>query len=63
MGTHIPEFGYLNVLLGVEPVLAPEQRFYQRCSLSITRKPPSWVENHLTAHGIAPPSTTSSCRR
>ena len=30
MGRYIPELGYLNVLLGVEPVLAPEARFYQR---------------------------------
>jgi predicted PurR-regulated permease PerM len=30
MGRYIPEMGYLNVLLGVEPVLAPEARFYQR---------------------------------
>ena len=30
MGRHIPELGYLNLLLGVEPVLAPEARFYQR---------------------------------
>jgi len=30
MGRHIPELGYLNVLLGVEPVLSPEARFYQR---------------------------------
>jgi predicted PurR-regulated permease PerM len=30
MGRYIPELGYLNVLLGVEPVLTPEARFYQR---------------------------------
>jgi predicted PurR-regulated permease PerM len=30
MGRYIPELGYLNLLLGVEPVLAPEARFYQR---------------------------------
>lgn len=30
MGRYIPELGYLNMLLGVEPVLAPEARFYQR---------------------------------
>jgi hypothetical protein len=26
----VPQLGYLNTLLGVEPVLAPEARFYQR---------------------------------
>ena len=30
IGRHIPEFGYLNVMLGVEPVLPPQSRFYQR---------------------------------
>jgi CheY-like chemotaxis protein len=30
MGRYIPEMGYLNVILGVEPVLTPEARFYQR---------------------------------
>jgi predicted PurR-regulated permease PerM len=30
MGRYIPEMGYLNVMLGVEPVLSPEARFYQR---------------------------------
>ena len=30
VGRHVPELGYLNILLGVEPVLAPQARFYQR---------------------------------
>ena len=30
MGRYIPDMGYLNVILGVEPVLAPSARFYQR---------------------------------
>jgi predicted PurR-regulated permease PerM len=30
MGRYIPEMGWLNVLLGVEPVLSPEARLYQR---------------------------------
>ena len=30
IGRHVPQLGYLNTLLGVEPVLAPEARFYQR---------------------------------
>ena len=30
MGRYIPELGYLNVILGVEPVLSPPARFYQR---------------------------------
>jgi predicted PurR-regulated permease PerM len=30
LGRYIPELGYLNVILGVEPVLSPPARFYQR---------------------------------
>ena len=30
MGRYIPEMGWINMLLGVEPVLTPEARFYQR---------------------------------
>jgi predicted PurR-regulated permease PerM len=30
MGRYIPDMGYLNVILGVEPVLTPQARFYQR---------------------------------
>jgi predicted PurR-regulated permease PerM len=30
MGRYIPELGYLNVILGVEPALTPPARFYQR---------------------------------
>jgi predicted PurR-regulated permease PerM len=30
MGRYIPQLGFLNMLLGVEPVLSPQARFYQR---------------------------------
>jgi hypothetical protein len=30
MGRYVPEMGFLNTLLGVEPVLSPPARFYQR---------------------------------
>jgi predicted PurR-regulated permease PerM len=30
MGRYMPELGYLNVILGVEPALTPQTRFYQR---------------------------------
>jgi predicted PurR-regulated permease PerM len=30
MGRYVPEMGFLNMLLGVEPVLSPPARFYQR---------------------------------
>lgn len=30
IGRYVPQFGILNILLGDEPVLSPETRFYQR---------------------------------
>jgi predicted PurR-regulated permease PerM len=30
IGRHVPQLGFLNTLLGVEPVLEPPARFYQR---------------------------------
>lgn len=30
IGRYVPQLGFLDVLLGSEPVLAPEERFYQR---------------------------------
>src|SRR3954471_1268466 len=52
MGRYIPEFGYLNVLLGVEPVLAPEERFYQRLIALDHDDSAELVEGHAAAHGI-----------
>ena len=53
MGRYIPEFGYLNVLLGVEPVLAPEERFYQRLVALDDDEAAELVENHAATHGVA----------
>lgn len=53
MGRHIPEFGYLNVLLGVEPVLSPEERFYQRLIALDNEEAGDLLEQHVVAHGIA----------
>jgi predicted PurR-regulated permease PerM len=53
MGKHIPEFGYLNVLLGVEPVLSPEERFYQRLVALDQEEAADLIEKHAAAHGIA----------
>jgi predicted PurR-regulated permease PerM len=53
MGRYIPEFGYLNVLLGVEQVLSPEERFYQRLVALDNEEAAEVVEQHLVAHGIA----------
>jgi predicted PurR-regulated permease PerM len=56
IGRYVPELGYLNVLLGVEPVLAPDQRFYQRLVALEQDDAAEIVEKHATAHGL-----TSAC--
>jgi predicted PurR-regulated permease PerM/methylmalonyl-CoA mutase cobalamin-binding subunit len=53
LGRYIPEFGFLNVLLGVEPVLAPEERFYQRLVAVDHDEAEDLVESHVAAHGVA----------
>ena len=53
IGRYIPEFGYLNVLLGVEPVLAPEERFYQRLLALDQEDAAEVAESHAATHGAA----------
>ena len=53
MGRYIPEMGYLNVLLGVEPVLTPEARFYQRLVAMDTEEAEDIAEKYANEHGLA----------
>ena len=53
MGRYIPEMGYLNVLLGVEPVLSPEARFYQRLIALDQEEASGLAEEYAEEHGIA----------
>jgi len=53
MGRYIPELGYLNVLLGVEPVLAPEERFYQRLVAMDQEEAEDIAEDFANEHGLA----------
>jgi methylmalonyl-CoA mutase cobalamin-binding subunit len=53
MGRYIPEFGFLNVMLGVEPVLAPEERFYQRLIALDREEAAELIEKHAAAQGAA----------
>ena len=53
MGRHIPELGFLNLLLGVEPVLSPEERFYQRLIALDHEEAEKLVEEYVATHGIA----------
>ena len=56
MGRYIPELGYLNVLLGVEPVLdARASASTSAWSRSTTSEATEMVEQHAAAHG---PATT-----
>jgi predicted PurR-regulated permease PerM len=52
MGRYIPEFGYLNVLLGVEPVLPPEARFYQRLVARDQEEAAELAQRHAAEHGV-----------
>jgi predicted PurR-regulated permease PerM len=52
MGRYIPELGYLNVLLGVEPVLTPEARFYQRLIALDQEEAGELAEKHAAEHGV-----------
>ena len=52
VGRYVPELGYLNVLLGVEPVLSPEQRLYQRLVALEQDEASELAEKHAAAHGL-----------
>ncbi len=52
MGRYIPELGYLNVLLGVEPVLTPEARFYQRLVAMDQYEAEDLAEDFANQHGL-----------
>ena len=53
IGRHIPELGYLNVLLGVEPVLSDEERFYQRLLALDDEEAAELMEKTVAAQGLA----------
>jgi len=53
MGRYIPELGYLNVMLGVEPVLSPEARFYQRLVARDQDDAIALAEEYAAEHGDA----------
>jgi len=53
MGRYVPELGYLNVLLGVEPVLTPEARYYQRLLARDAEEAAELAEAYATEHGVA----------
>ncbi len=52
MGRYIPAFGYLNVMLGVEPVLSPEARFYQRLVAMDQEEAEDLAEDFANEHSL-----------
>lgn len=53
MGRYIPEMGWLNMLLGVEPVLTPEARLYQRLIALDDEEAMALAHEHAREHGVA----------
>lgn len=52
-GRYVPQLGFLNVLLGVEPVLAPEARLYQRLVAGDEDEAFDLAEQYAAEHGVA----------
>jgi predicted PurR-regulated permease PerM len=52
IGRYVPELGFLNTLLGVEPVLEPDERFYQRLVALDLDEANELAEKHAAAHGL-----------
>lgn len=53
IGRHIPELGFLNVLLGVEPVLSDEERVYQRLLALDHHEAAALMEKTAAGQGLA----------
>ena len=53
MGRYIPEMGWLNTLLGVEPVLTPEARLYQRLIALDDEEAMTLAHDYAHEHGVA----------
>ena len=52
MGRYIPDMGYLNVILGVEPVLTPQARFYQRLLAKDEDEAEDLAEDYANEKGL-----------
>ena len=52
MGRYMPELGFFNVLLGVEPVLTPEVRLYQRLIALDEEEAVDLAEDYANEHGL-----------
>jgi predicted PurR-regulated permease PerM len=53
VGRHLPQFAFLNVILGIEPVLAPDMRFYQRMIALDHEEALELAQSYAATHGVA----------
>jgi hypothetical protein len=52
LGRHVPQFEFLNVLLGSEPVLEPAENLYQRLLAGDPSEATERAEEYLKSHSI-----------
>lgn len=52
LGRHVPQLKFLHILLGDEPVLTPEARFYQRLLAADHREARQVLEEHLEGSSL-----------
>jgi predicted PurR-regulated permease PerM len=52
LGRHVPQLSFLEVVLGDEPVLLPEQSFYQRLLAGDQEEARAIAELHLKEHSL-----------
>ena len=52
VGRYIPQFAFLSILLGDQPVLSLQDRFYQRLLARDQEEAAELAETHVTEHGL-----------
>jgi predicted PurR-regulated permease PerM len=52
IGRHVPQFGFLNIMLGVDPVLPPGTRLYQRLLALEHEEALEVAQQHAKQHGV-----------
>jgi hypothetical protein len=52
MGRHIPQFAFLSIMLGDQPVLPLEERFYQRLLARDQEEAGDLAETYVNEHGV-----------
>src|ERR1039457_2556210 len=52
LGRYVPQFGFLHILLGDEPALVEEARFYQRLLAMDDQEARTVIDSYLTGHSL-----------